>query len=180
MKWRELVFYSVMAWGRARFDGMQAFSPKLSFKVIFSTALLVMAGLSVAVSSSDALKPVVFKSRIWSVPLKIDKTPRFVVWDFHQGHPSIIFTTSSRVYRLHLNGHITPIAGNGKGGAFFNPSNNGKPATDIPLGSVDGVGVTPNGDIIFADGLQRIVYKVDRAGKIHAIAGNGHQHRRYR
>ena len=66
-------------------------------------------------------------------------------------------------------GVISTVAGNGS----FGFSGDGGPASNAQLSSPWGVAVGANGDIYIADANNNRVRKVDSAGKISTVAGNG-------
>src|SRR4051794_38233566 len=73
------------------------------------------------------------------------------------------------VRRIDPDGTISTIAGDG--GSGYDGDN--KPATDASLTKPTGLAVTRDGDVLIADQGDQRVRRVDTAGIIHTIAGNG-------
>jgi uncharacterized protein (TIGR03437 family) len=63
---------------------------------------------------------------------------------------------------------ITTIAG-------IDPSftGDGKPATSVPLGYINGVAVDPSGNVYFNDPLEHLLLRVSTNGTLYVVAGNG-------
>ncbi len=76
---------------------------------------------------------------------------------------------SNRIRKVNTAGIISTIAGNGKQG--FN--GDGGPATSASLYEPSGVAVDPAGNVYIADAGNLRIRKVDTAGTITTIAGNG-------
>src|SRR5438876_1134763 len=76
---------------------------------------------------------------------------------------------SNRILKVNTTGIISTIAGNGKKG--FN--GDGGPATSASLYYPSGVAVDPAGNVYIADAGNLRIRKVDTAGTISTIAGNG-------
>ncbi len=76
---------------------------------------------------------------------------------------------SSVIRKIDTNGIINTIAGNGSIGY----SGNGGPATDAQFNSPRGVCCDKNGNVYIADFANNSIRKVDTAGIITTIAGNG-------
>lgn len=74
-----------------------------------------------------------------------------------------------RVLRVDPYGMVTLVAGNGAKGF----GGDGGPARYARLGSVHGLAVAPDGSLLLADAGNRRVRKVDPAGVITTVAGNG-------
>ena len=84
---------------------------------------------------------------------------------------SLLFTEPkvNRVRRIDPSGIITTFAGTGKAGF----SGDGGPATRAQLNFNRGVGVDGAGTVWIADSLNQRIRKVDAAGIITTVAGNG-------
>ena len=74
-----------------------------------------------------------------------------------------------RVRRIDPDGTISTIAGDS--GSGYDGDN--QPATKASLTKPTGLAVTPAGDVLIADQGDQRVRRVDPAGVIHTIAGNG-------
>jgi len=74
-----------------------------------------------------------------------------------------------RVRRVAANGIVTTIAGTGVCGY----GGDGGPATQAMLGDVGGLALASNGSLYVADGHNCRVRKVDPAGTVSTVAGNG-------
>ena len=77
-------------------------------------------------------------------------------------------TGNWRIRRV-ANGTITTIAGNGA----FGSAGDGGPATEASIVTPYGLAFDPRGDLYFSDINAHRVRKIDRAGTITAVAGNG-------
>jgi uncharacterized protein (TIGR03437 family) len=86
-----------------------------------------------------------------------------------QGNVYIADTSHSRVLKVTPSGQATIIAGTGTQGF----SGDGGPATAAQLALPHNVFVAPNGTIYIADGGNNRVRKIDGAGVITTVAGNG-------
>ena len=78
---------------------------------------------------------------------------------------------NNRIRKIDSSGYITTIAGTGTGGYT---GDNG-PATDAQLFNPTGVAVDNWGNVYIADKANNAVRKIDAAGMITTIAGNGNQ-----
>ena len=89
-----------------------------------------------------------------------------------QGNLYIWETQSSKVRKVSASGVITTVAGNGMPGY----TGDGGPATSaelFPVGSVTGLAVDSSGNLYISDGNNHVVRKVNSAGIITTVAGNG-------
>ncbi|MFO1352645.1 MAG: hypothetical protein U1F68_19025 [Gammaproteobacteria bacterium] len=92
---------------------------------------------------------------------------------------AVYFTdsTSSKLFRVGVNGVITRISGN------FNPArpsksgggDDGGPAIDANLCSPEGLVIGPDGTLYFADWCNNRIRKIGTDGIINSVAGNGIQ-----
>lgn len=92
----------------------------------------------------------------------VDRAGNLYIWD----------TASSKIRKVNSAGIISTVAGNGTPGF----SGDGGPATSAQLfanGSVSGLAVDPAGNLFISDGQNQRVRKVDTAGIITTVAGNG-------
>lgn len=78
-------------------------------------------------------------------------------------------TTSNRIRKVDSSGTITTVAGTGSSGF----GGDGGPATAAKLSSPSGVALDGAGNLYIADTANNRVRKVDTAGKISTVAGNG-------
>src|SRR5829696_5789823 len=85
------------------------------------------------------------------------------------GNLFVADTGNSRVRRIGTNGVITTVAGNGVAGF----SRDGGSATSARLSQPVGVTVDPSGNLFVADTANNRVRKVDSAGVITTVAGDG-------
>jgi len=85
------------------------------------------------------------------------------------GNLFVADTGNSRVRRVGTNGVITTVAGNGVSGF----SGDGGPATAATLSLPLGVTVDPSGNLFVADSANNRVRKVNTAGVITTVAGDG-------
>ena len=76
-----------------------------------------------------------------------------------------------RVFKVDTSGQLTVVAGTGS----FGFSGDGGPATSASLGSPSGVAVDSTGNLFIADVSNQRIRKVDTAGIITTVAGNGIQ-----
>ena len=88
-----------------------------------------------------------------------------------QGNVYIADEGSNRIRKVNTAGIISTIAGNGKQGF----DGDGGPATSASLYEPSGVAVDPAGNVYIADAGSLRIRKVDTAGTISTIAGNGQQ-----
>ena len=95
-------------------------------------------------------------------------TPPGVVAD-SAGNLFIADTLNYRIRKVDAAGIVTTVAGNGTPGF----SGDGGPATDAELGNPLGVAVDAAGNLFIADSMMARVRKVDPAGTITTVAGNG-------
>lgn len=96
------------------------------------------------------------------------KRPCGVRFDTH-GNMFIADNFNHVVRKVTTSGTISTVAGNGVSGF----SGNGGPATDATLGAIYGVAADATDNIFFADYANNIVWQVNSAGTIFALAGNG-------
>jgi sugar lactone lactonase YvrE len=82
---------------------------------------------------------------------------------------TVFVTEAYRVRRISPAGVVTTVAGTGTPGF----SGDGGPATSALVGYVEGVTVDAVGDVYFSEFDNRRVRRVDAAGIIHTVAGNG-------
>jgi sugar lactone lactonase YvrE len=84
---------------------------------------------------------------------------------------NILFSDSgnNRIRRISTTGIITTIAGTGAPGF----SGDGGPATSAKLNQPYGLNLDSTGDLYFADHLNQRIRKIDTAGIVHTVAGNG-------
>ena len=94
--------------------------------------------------------------------------PRGIAFDA-QGRLYVADRENHRVRRVDLDGTIRTVAGNGRD-AF---SGDGGVATEAALNTPVDVAIAPNGDLVIADERNRRVRRVNSAGQIDTIAGNG-------
>jgi len=73
------------------------------------------------------------------------------------------------VRKITVDGMIQTVAGTGKRGF----SGDGMPATAARLNEPGGLGITPDGDLLIADGVNCRVRRVGRSGVIQTVAGTG-------
>ena len=85
------------------------------------------------------------------------------------GNLYIVDSLNQRVRKVDANGIITTIAGNGSSGF----SGDGGPATNAQLGDPRSVAVDSSGNVYIADTSNLRIRKVDTAGIITTVAGNG-------
>ncbi len=85
------------------------------------------------------------------------------------GNLYIVESLNQRVRKVDASGIITTIAGNGSPGF----SGDGGPATSAQLGDPRGVAVDSAGNVYIADTSNLRIRKVDTAGIITTVAGNG-------
>ncbi len=90
------------------------------------------------------------------------------------GNTYIADTSKNRICRLDLAGHLTTFAGNGDAG--FADGTAGETGT-AEFNQPTGVGVDSTGDVFVADSLNNRVRKIDAAGHVTTVAGNGQQGR---
>ena len=89
-----------------------------------------------------------------------------------QGNLYIWETQSSKVRKVSPSGIITTVAGSGMPGY----TGDGGPETSAelsPVGSVTGLAVDSSGNLYISDGNNHVVRKVNSAGVITTVAGNG-------
>ncbi len=82
---------------------------------------------------------------------------------------NIYFTDGGRVRKIDATGLVHTIAGNGS----FAWSGDGGPATAAGIGHAFGLALDDSGNVIFSDLINAVVRKIDTAGIITTIAGNG-------
>ena len=92
--------------------------------------------------------------------------PQFAAYDL-QGN--LLISDNCRVRKVDKNGIISTIAGTGICGF----SGDGAPATRAKVATPTGIAVDSTGNIFFADNGTQRIRKIDRAGIITTIAGNG-------
>jgi sugar lactone lactonase YvrE len=92
--------------------------------------------------------------------------PQFAAYDL-QGN--LLISDNCRIRRVDKKGIISTIAGTGICGF----SGDGGSATKAKVATPSGIAVDSAGDIFFADWATQRVRKIDRAGTITTIAGNG-------
>jgi sugar lactone lactonase YvrE len=92
--------------------------------------------------------------------------PQFAVYDL-QGN--LLISDNCRIRKVNKQEIISTIAGTGICGF----SGDGGPATLARVATPSGIAVDSSGDIFFADWFNQRVRKIDRAGTITTIAGNG-------
>ena len=78
---------------------------------------------------------------------------------------NIYYPTGLGIARLTPSGTHTTIGGNGTGMAA-----DGMPSSGAQL-MVEGIAVSPSGDVIFSDGHTARIWRLDSAGVLHAVAG---------
>jgi sugar lactone lactonase YvrE len=92
--------------------------------------------------------------------------PQFAAYDL-QGN--LLISDSCRLRKVDKMGIISTIAGTGICGF----SGDGGPAANAKVATPTGIAVDPAGNIFFADSFNQRVRKIDPAGTITTIAGNG-------
>jgi trimeric autotransporter adhesin len=86
------------------------------------------------------------------------------------GHNAFVTDRAAhRIRKISSSGTISTIAGTGISGY----SGDGGPASAAMISFPTGITLDPSGNLIFADGGNSRVRKIDSAGKISTIAGNG-------
>jgi sugar lactone lactonase YvrE len=111
---------------------------------------------------------------------KIDKSgaglssPRGVAVD-GSGSLYIADTDNSRIRKVDSTGTITTVAGNGCADDNYRDTGDGGPATKAGLHLPEGVAVDKAGDIYIIEGDSEIVRRLDTAGVITTVAGNGQE-----
>ncbi len=98
--------------------------------------------------------------------------PFYVTID-NAGNLYIADFANHRVRKIDTNGTITTIAGNGQGGEYVPFFGDGGPATQSPLGYINGIAIDNAGNLYIADGWYSRIRKVDINGIITTIAGTG-------
>ena len=96
--------------------------------------------------------------------------PRGVAID-PRGNIYISDTDNNRIRKVEPGGTITTIAGNGQSGF----GGDGGPATQAGIAWPRGLALDPTGNLYIADVSNNRIRKVDKAGIITTIAGNGEQ-----
>ena len=97
--------------------------------------------------------------------------PRGVAVDA-KGNLYIVDGNNARVRKVDPSGIITTFAGSGSPNSY-NFGGDGGPATQASLSDPAGLAVDRAGNVYIADGLNNRVRKVDTAGTITSVAGNG-------
>lgn len=92
--------------------------------------------------------------------------PQFAAYDL-QGN--LLINDNCRLRKVNKQGTISTIAGTGICGF----SGDGGPATHAEVATPTGIAVDSTGNIFFADSVNQRVRKIDPAGTITTIAGNG-------
>ena len=85
------------------------------------------------------------------------------------GNVYLADASGNRILRIDTSGRTADIAGTGTRGY----SGDGGPAVLAELSSPRGVAVDPSGTVYIADSKNNVVRKVDAAGIITTVAGNG-------
>jgi sugar lactone lactonase YvrE len=85
------------------------------------------------------------------------------------GNLFIADTANQRIRKVAPNGNITTIAGTG----FEQFSGDGGPAVSAGLRNPSGVTIDPNGNVVITDAGSGRIRRIDAAGIINTIAGNG-------
>lgn len=85
------------------------------------------------------------------------------------GDMSIYVSTDQRIRKIDSAGNISTVAGDGLAGF----SGDGGPATSARVSSPMGVAAAPDGSIYFVDRFNARIRKIDPAGIITTVAGNG-------
>ncbi len=85
------------------------------------------------------------------------------------GNIYVADAAGNRIQRIDVSGKTTIIAGTGKKGY----AGDGGPAVSAQLSSPCGVAVDPSGNLYVADSSNNRVRKIDTAGIISTVAGNG-------
>lgn len=80
-----------------------------------------------------------------------------------------------RIFRIDLNGKITPYAGTGQAGPACPLNADSCAATAAAMGPM-GIALTPDGSLVVADNTNGILRKITPDGIIHRFAGNGAIH----
>jgi len=84
-------------------------------------------------------------------------------------------TDNSRIRKVDSTGTITTVAGNGCADDNYRDTGDGGPATKAGLHLPEGVAVDKAGDIYIIEGDSEIVRRLDTAGVITTVAGNGQE-----
>jgi RHS repeat-associated protein len=95
--------------------------------------------------------------------LTIDNSGNLYIADF----------ANHRVRKIDTNGNIITIAGNGEGGEYVPFFGDGGPATQSPLGYINGLALDNAGNLYIADGWYNRIRRVDTNGIITTVAGTG-------
>ncbi len=95
-------------------------------------------------------------------------SPAQLAIDAH-GNLLVADTGNSRIRLISPAGIISTIAGNGT----FGYSGDGGPAQNAALGDPTAVAVDPLGNVLIADYTNHVIRRVDSAGIIQTVAGNG-------
>jgi DNA-binding beta-propeller fold protein YncE len=85
------------------------------------------------------------------------------------GNLYIADLVNNRVRKVGLDGIITTIAGTGEAGL----SGDGWPAASVALGTPTAVATDTAGNVYVIDGATHRVRRIDQAGRIWTVAGNG-------
>jgi sugar lactone lactonase YvrE len=133
-------------------------SNHLVLKVDGSGTLTVVAGNGAAGYSGDD-GPATGASLNWPTGVALDAAGDLFIAD----------SGNDRVRKVTPDGIITTVAGNGRGGD--SPDN--EPATGVPLAAPIAVAVDASGNLLIADTWHNRIRRVDAAGFITTIAGNG-------
>ena len=84
-------------------------------------------------------------------------------------HSNLLISDGTRIRKITPGGVISTVAGNGT----YGYSGDGGPATQASINAPLGVFGDPLGNIYIADTGNNVIRKVDTAGIIHTVAGNG-------
>lgn len=85
------------------------------------------------------------------------------------GNVYIADNGNSRIRRVDSSGTITTLAGNG----IFGYKGDGGPATNAQIGAAYGLAADASGNVYIADASHNVIRKVNTAGIISTLAGNG-------
>ena len=92
------------------------------------------------------------------------------------GPDGALYTTdcaAARVYRVTLSGQVSVIAGTGPGGFLNGYTGDGGPALDAEFSCPTGLAFDQAGNLFVTDHLNNAIRRIDRAGIVTTVAGQG-------